>query len=117
MFEEAWIFAVSARPKSRSERNWPSGRVWHRQAGCPLYYWSCPGRIRDRGQLLFLYIEYRDGTGAARYTRMQFQDNAALEVFIQSHLPYWPLHEIDGRRTSDNPVSGTLDGTGTASAA
>lgn len=117
MFEEAWIFAVSARPKPRSDRNWPAGRIWHHPTGCSLYYWSCPGRIRGRGPLLFLYIEYRDGTGAARYTRMQFQDEAALGIFIQSHLPYWPLNEIDGRRTTDNPIGGSPDATGTASAA
>jgi hypothetical protein len=101
MFEEAWTFAVSARPQPSTEL--APGRVWHRLADCPLYFWGCPGSVRDRGRLLFLYVEYRSATGAARYTRMQFRDEAAARIFIQSHLPYWPLNDLDGPQTAARP--------------
>ena len=104
MFEEAWIFAASARRLSSPPSRTPQGRVQHCEANCPLYYWSCEGSIRDRGSLLFLYIEYRDRTGNARYTRMQFRDAESLQVFIQSHLPYWHLADLDADQTRSRPI-------------
>jgi len=103
MFEEAWTFAVSASPQPSAKPAVAPGRVWHRLAECPLYFWACPGTVRKKGPLLFLYVEYRDASGASRYTRMQFRDEAAAQVFIQSHLPYWPLNELDGQQTATRP--------------
>ncbi|WP_097459188.1 hypothetical protein [Mangrovitalea sediminis] len=109
MFEEAWIFAASARRQSEPPARSVQGRIQHCEADCPLYYWSCEGRIRGKGSLLFLYIEYRDASGAARYTRMQFRDSASLHVFIQSHLPYWPLPGLDADQTRTRPLGRATD--------
>lgn len=108
MFEEAWIFAASARRLSSPPNRTPQGRLQHCEADCPLYYWSCEGSVRGKGTVLFLYIEYRDRTGRARYTRMQFRDAESLQVFIQSHLPYWPLADLDAAQTRSRPLGDTV---------
>lgn len=100
MFEEAWTFAVSARTPETAPDH---GYCWH-QSGCNLYYWTSPGSVKGRGRLLFLYVEYRSANGDACYTRMQFENQTALQIFLQSHLPYWPLQALDAAQTRSRPV-------------
>ncbi|OZG75045.1 hypothetical protein BTA51_01190 [Hahella sp. CCB-MM4] len=82
--------------------------VWSNLYQCELYVWLASGERRSKsGQLNFsywLYVEYRDRFGRARYSQFRFSLLDSVAHFIADALPQESLHEIDPVKTGSQPI-------------
>ena len=68
----------------------PATRQLLHVIGCPLSVWWSPGRCRNRSgehwRCWYVYLEYRDKSGASRYRQLQLPIEAADNPQIWQHL-------------------------------
>ena len=86
-----------------------SRQIEHKLYQCSVYCWLAEGFTRTKENSLrtcyFIYMEYRDSTGASRYQAEQFFSlNEALN-WLDTRAQTAPLLEICVQSTQKDPVN------------
>ncbi|WP_426416807.1 hypothetical protein [Aestuariirhabdus sp. LZHN29] len=93
-------------PAKRRSLFEPGQIIEHQHYHCPIYLWLSKGQYRDRGPVVFLYIEYRDANRASRYRQWQFATHGQALTFANQHASTVSLPHISGLRTRQQPITG-----------
>ncbi|MGI9274089.1 MAG: hypothetical protein ACR2PT_04405 [Endozoicomonas sp.] len=82
--------------------------VWHRDYQCDLHTWLSRGTLKTgkfkRSTCYFLFIEYRDRSGASRYLEERFDDLLCCLDFQRQTVPSLVLPGIHPGKTRQHPI-------------
>ena len=83
-------------------------RIWHLKYECDLYTWLSRGKVKTAKttsfDCYFLYIEYRDRSGASRYVELYFDDLESCLAFRGDRAESVALPGINPAKTRKRPI-------------